>query len=99
MRWVALGALRSLEQDPSLRLEVIVVSSRQKFTNICRSPSRQQQMVFYLLISERSGLLCGCFCHPRTISSSKGENSLSEFVASPLCSSQAKSGVVSPESP
>lgn len=56
-------------------------------------------MAFYLLLSERSGLWQGWFYHPRTVRSSKGENSLPDFVAPPLCSSQAGSGVMNPELP
>lgn len=56
-------------------------------------------MVFYLLLSERSELRRGWFYHPRTVLSTKGENSLPDFVAPPLCSLQAGSGVMSPEPP
>lgn len=54
-------------------------------------------MLFYLLLSERSGLWQGWFYQPRTAHSSKRENSLPDFVAPVLCSSQAGSGVMSPE--
>lgn len=37
------------------------------------------------------------FYHPRTAHSSKGENSLPDFVSPPLCSLQVGSGVMSPE--
>lgn len=56
-------------------------------------------MAFYLLLLERSGLQRGWFYHPRTVCSSKGENSLPDFVPPPLCSLQAGSEVMNPELP
>lgn len=54
-------------------------------------------MVFLVLLSERSGLRCAWFYQPRAARSSEGDNSLPDFVAPPLCSSRAGSGVMSAE--